>query len=568
MQKEKETGRKEMIKKIAVIFLVTMLVLTFFSNTIMNYSLPEIATESVTSGKVANKVRGEGTVETNSDYEVTVSGNRVIKEVKIETGDEVKKDQVLFTFEEGEDSELETAQETLAEMELEYAKSLLKSLPDYSSDNNDIETAQKELDDAVTAQNQAAENGKQLTTAQKAATQAEKDVASQQKKVDELQKKVDAYGEVGDYESAQAQVTTTSRELETLRIALSDLKEDLAAAQADGDTDRITELNRAIRDKELEISNCETDLNSQKAVAEAIKSTSSTYTKLKSDLEKANTKLTELQSTLAAKNAEVEALSQVPSVEEAKQTVEEKRKALELLVQSLQSKKEEDSLSQKAEDMDMQAAKEKIEKQKKLVEKLKNSSDVKEIKAKEDGIVSEVSFKEGDSVTPETPLAKIQLSESGYIVSVTVTKEQSKLVKVGNEASIENIWDEDLTAEVKSIKADPENPNRNAIIVFEVKGDVEPGETLSLAAGEKSQRYDTIVPNNAIKEDSNGKFVLLVSVKGTPLGNRYKIKRVNVEVMASDESMSGVTGDLYEYDNVVTNSSKPLEEGMQVRLAE
>jgi hypothetical protein len=57
-------------------------------------------------------------------------------------------------------------------------------------------------------------------------------------------------------------------------------------------------------------------------------------------------------------------------------------------------------------------------------------------------------------------------------------------------------------------------------------------------------------------------------VKGTALGNRYTVKRADVEVQASDDNCSAVTGGVYEYDNVVTTSSKPLESGMQVRLAE
>ena len=133
---------------------------------------------------------------------------------------------------------------------------------------------------------------------------------------------------------------------------------------------------------------------------------------------------------------------------------------------------------------------------------------------------------------------------------------------------MENVWDEDLEAEVKSIKADPENPNQSSVVTFEVKGNVDVGQNLSLSVGDKSNRYDAVVPNSAIKEDSNGKFVLIVTVKGTPLGNRYKVKRADVEVLASDDTSSGVSGGVYEYDNVVTNSSKPLEEGMQVRLVE
>ena len=37
------TDRKDKIKNITIIFLLVMLILTFFSNTIMNYSLPEVS---------------------------------------------------------------------------------------------------------------------------------------------------------------------------------------------------------------------------------------------------------------------------------------------------------------------------------------------------------------------------------------------------------------------------------------------------------------------------------------------------------------------------------------------
>ena len=169
---EKEKNRKHIIKKAAVIFLVAMLLLTFFSNTIMNYSLPEVATEPVTTGTVSNKVRGQGTVETNSDCEVTVSGTRVVKEVKVEAGDEVKKGDVLFTFEEGENSELDEAQNALDDLELNYAKSLLKAAPDYTEDNIGIQDAKADLQSAIEAQEKASKNDKAVKTAKKEAEDA------------------------------------------------------------------------------------------------------------------------------------------------------------------------------------------------------------------------------------------------------------------------------------------------------------------------------------------------------------------------------------------------------------
>ena len=60
----------------------------------------------------------------------------------------------------------------------------------------------------------------------------------------------------------------------------------------------------------------------------------------------------------------------------------------------------------------------------------------------------------------------------------------------------------------------------------------------------------------------------MVKVRATPLGNRYIVKKVKVEVVASDTINSAIQGEISEYDNVITNSSKPLDNGQQVRLSD
>lgn len=70
------TDRKDKIKNITIIFLLVMLILTFFSNTIMNYSLVEVSTQQVTSGQITSKVRGSGSVEASESYSVTNRGDK------------------------------------------------------------------------------------------------------------------------------------------------------------------------------------------------------------------------------------------------------------------------------------------------------------------------------------------------------------------------------------------------------------------------------------------------------------------------------------------------------------
>ena len=86
--------------------------------------------------------------------------------------------------------------------------------------------------------------------------------------------------------------------------------------------------------------------------------------------------------------------------------------------------------------------------------------------------------------------------------------------------------------------------------------------------GSKGQRYDYIVPNSSVREDNNGKFVLAVVAKSSPLGNRYTAERVAVEVLASDDTSSAVSGGFTGGEMIISTSSKPIEAGMQVRFAE
>ena len=94
-----------------------------------------------------------------------------------------------------------------------------------------------------------------------------------------------------------------------------------------------------------------------------------------------------------------------------------------------------------------------------------------------------------------------------------------------------------------------------------------PGQSLNVSVGQKSANYDLIVPTSAIREDSNGKFILIVESKSSPLGNRYVATRVDVEVLASDDTQSAVSGALYGSEFVITPSTQPVEAGKLVRLA-
>ena len=158
-----------------------------------------------------------------------------------------------------------------------------------------------------------------------------------------------------------------------------------------------------------------------------------------------------------------------------------------------------------------------------------------------------------------------------YTMEMTVTKEQAAKIRIGDIASVANSWYyNDMVLTVAAIKNDVGNKGSgNKIIVFNVEGsDVIPGQSVTVSVGEKSANYDMVVPNNAIREDSNGTYILIVESKHTPLGNRYMAVRVDVTKLASDDVNTAVSCGLEGYENVITTTTKPVTAGEQVRIAD
>ena len=148
----KHQKRRDRIKNIAILFLTIMLLLTFFSNTIMNYSLAEVGTAYASHGPLTTKIRGDGYVEAKDPIQVTTDKESEVLKVFVKDGDKVKKGQTLFLLEGTTVDELKQAQTDLMNLNYEYAKSLLEiTVPNYDENNLEIKYAQKDLRKALKA---------------------------------------------------------------------------------------------------------------------------------------------------------------------------------------------------------------------------------------------------------------------------------------------------------------------------------------------------------------------------------------------------------------------------------
>ena len=235
---------------------------------------------------------------------------------------------------------------------------------------------------------------------------------------------------------------------------------------------------------------------------------------------------------------------------------------------ALAYKQSQDDKTLASASIDLQQQAEKIKAAQEKVKQLSGDAG-DQITANVNGVVTAINVSAGDTVTKDTVVCTIEVPDMGHTLSFSVTNDQAQRLRVGDTATVSNYyWGNEIVATLSNIRTDPKNPQTNKELTFELSGDVTSGSELTISVGQKSANYDTIVPNSAIRSDNNGKFVLAIEAKSSPLGNRYIAKRVSVEVLASDDNNSAVVADLSYGDYVITTSNSPVKSGDQVRMAE
>lgn len=561
--------RREWVKNAAIIFLSVMLVLTFFSNTFMNYSLPEVAAQYVQSGTITAKIRGTGTVESGDPYNVKISETRTISSVLVKTGDKVEKGAPLLLLEDKESKELTDAQAALDKAMLDFELALLSGDISNSTFQNvqngnvasintyqsrivaaeaEIDRWQKQVDEATNAINQ-------LKTAQvNVDAGGTPDTGSEQNKVNAAQAALNsdevkiAKDKISEWQAAQT----------TCQATIDKYNENIASSvSGNGFVNQVTEdeYQLALKNREQ----YQSLINERQAFINNNPDKVKAYDEKVKALADANKALADKQNS---KENSTNSL-----------TVQTQNWQTELDKRNIQLKAAQDTKEQLLKDisteLNLDYQLDSLQKQRDDIAKLQENAVGASIEAPISGTITSVTVKAGDEAQPDTALVTMQPEGKGFTMSFSVTNDQAKRLSVGDKADLVNSWrysDMDIT--LASIKPDTTDPGQKKLLTFDITGDeVTPGQSLNVSVGQKSANYDLIVPNSAIREDSNGKFILIVESKSSPLGNRYVATRVDVEVLASDDTQSAVSGALYGSEFVITTSTQPVEAGKLVRLA-
>ena len=698
MEVKEKSKKRELIKTIAIVFLAVLLVLTFFSNTIMNRSLAEVSTTLVTSGTINARIRGSGTVSANESYEVVLDQTREVRSVCVKVGDTVNQGDLLFVLGDVESQELKDAQEQLQTLNINYQKQLLELSKGYAADDLTVKTLREDLEKAQADRDANAVTDAEISYAKGDLAAAKTELSQLELMLSELN---DALADDPALQEAQAAVTEWTQKVSTAQTAVDTYQQQLDELESGGSVDldrqiadaktalekakntwrsewlayRI-DLSNLIAEIKSETSYAITDINTSTDTPQAISGSNQVYieafltqnvaptvpstdgeegeetraaetdtdsgdlqdyqtaydallaaqndvaskqtaydrlvadqdiasgsaseqrraiqSKLddaESELRSAQRELRDAEDTLEdaeADNADLKAQINLYEAAQREQTarittltenvtaLQEKKTAYDAAVDTIAEKEQElekalngADIDKQLDNLDLQATRLQIQKQQELVDKYTSESIGTEITANVSGTISAINVSAGKETTPGQAMAVIEVVDRGYTIKIPVTNEQAQQVKVGDTAEVSNYyWGNSVTATLEGITADPDKPGQGRLLVFRVTGDIEAGASLTLSIGQRSANYDAIIPKSALREDTNGSFVLVVTSKSTPLGNRYTATRVDVQVLAEDDTNAAVSGLSSNNDYVITTSSKPLEAGELVRMVD
>lgn len=624
---ENSVRKREWVKTAAIIFLAVLLVLTFFSKTIMNASLPEVAAQQAASGTINARIRGSGTVEASEVYNVTIKQTRKVASVLVKTGQEINVGDTMFVLEAEDSDELKQAETDLETLQQNYDKSLIEAGNTAAQENYDVQKAREAYNEALAVYNQYTNvNAAQLTAAITAAENELTNLTAQSKAISEELKQLQT-----DKETIDADVTAQEAKVKEMEAA-EDKYAELKTATDDYDADivvygkyysKLLELTAeptssvtydnkhvitvvSIASQPIAAGYCQKDTmlyaylveKGQTEMANDAGIIATAYKTITEDLSKLATLCTEysrlsvVYNPTALSNARTElsnlknnadhCANLVKSCTErasaAETAVSNKQTEIDKLTKASSAADTVKSTKQALEDLvfkqnlgdsssvDMEASKKAIERKQAEVDKLRENADELEVKSSVSGTIASINASAGKSIGgEEQPLATINVTDRGFTVKIDVTNDQAKKVKTGDTAELVNFWGGDAVATLDQITSSQTAGNRT--LVFTLTGDVQAGQNVTLSIGQKSANYDALIPLSGLREDSNGKFVYVLESKSSPLGSRYIATRVTVQELARDDKSAAVSG-ISSGDFIITTSNKPVEAGKQVRLAD
>lgn len=194
------------------------------------------------------------------------------------------------------------------------------------------------------------------------------------------------------------------------------------------------------------------------------------------------------------------------------------------------------------------------------------------VQAPVDGVIAAVAVETGKTTSSEAAL-RLSLHVEGYLFRGQMEKDAGDYIKPGDKMKISlkgrKQGIEVIVQSLAFLSGTEKYPDGMAEITADLPAETFiPGMSASFELDKRTESYRYCIPIRAIREDSNGKFILVLREWESVLGKKTVATRLDVQVLDQDSQNAAIEGMISKEDQVIINSNKAIGEGDRVRLAE
>lgn len=281
-----------------------------------------------------------------------------------------------------------------------------------------------------------------------------------------------------------------------------------------------------------------------------------------------------VQSAQQAVNEAATALEQAKSagaknILAAEQAVEDAQTSLDS-AKTAQAQNQRDAQNQRQENaIKAEKLKLDIKEQKELIETLQKVQEADyHLLAAHNGTVVEASA-EGSKTTGGA-VVTIADTSGGFEAKVPVSKVDAQKLNPGDTAEVVvesgSMYGNPMVNATVIAIGEPGEDGQCTVTLRLPNSDWKQGQVVQARIVQNKQSYSMCVPVNALRNDTNGYFVLITETQKGILGSENVVVKVPVTLKAKDQNNAAIEGPLSPDSKVIVSSTRPLEEGDRVRV--
>ncbi|CAH1056605.1 efflux RND transporter periplasmic adaptor subunit [Paenibacillus pseudetheri] len=211
--------------------------------------------------------------------------------------------------------------------------------------------------------------------------------------------------------------------------------------------------------------------------------------------------------------------------------------------------------------------------QRKLNKMRKEKVDKQTLTAPFDGKITKITLEDSMNASKGGTILTLMDSGRGFEFSFAVESENTALFEIGSKVSVRLAKDNTLVngmiQEIKASKESSEDSSDESSyqVVVTISDDgLQGGEQVSLDIKKESNEKGYVLPKKWIHKDATGSYVYVVEEKKSSLGNTFSARKAYIITGDSTEDEVVAVSGLSPDDEIIIESSEPLQEGNQIRI--